>query len=89
MQIPTDAQFFNNGGRDRSKPDIAFLKNHFYREGRLSEDQALWILEKGTEVLRKEGNVLQVDAPITGAIFCSSLWKRGRTANLYHFASLW
>ena len=66
MFKPTPEQFYNRGGQDRSKPDVAFLKNHFYREGRLTEEQALWILEKGTEVLRKEGNVLQVDAPITG-----------------------
>lgn len=65
MFKPTAEQFYNRGGQDRSKPDVAFLKNHFYREGRLTEEQALWILEKGTEVLRKEGNVLQVDAPIT------------------------
>lgn len=31
---------------DRTKPDIAFLKNHFYREGRLTEEQALFILRK-------------------------------------------
>jgi len=67
MFKPTPEQFFNKHGQDRNKPDIAFLKNHFYREGRLNEDQALWILEKATEILKKEGNVLQVDAPITGA----------------------
>ena len=67
MLKPTAEQFFNKHGQDRSKPDIAFLKNHFYREGRVTEDQALWILEKGTDILRKESNVLQVDAPITGA----------------------
>ncbi|KAJ7636913.1 serine/threonine protein phosphatase 2B [Roridomyces roridus] len=61
--IPTPTQFFSS--TDPSKPDIAFLKNHFYREGRLSEEQALFILEKGTEVLRRESNVLNVDAPIT------------------------
>ena len=66
MFKPTPEQFFHKHGQDRSKPDIAFLKNHFYREGRVSEDQALWILENATEILRKEGNVLQVDAPITG-----------------------
>lgn len=63
MAVPTPEQFFT---ADRSKPDIAFLKNHFYREGRLSEEQALWILDKGTELLRREPNVLNVDAPITG-----------------------
>ncbi|KAJ3560940.1 hypothetical protein NP233_g10509 [Leucocoprinus birnbaumii] len=65
MSKPTPEQFFANRGQDRTKPDIAFLKNHFYREGRVTEEQALWILEKGTELLRKEPNVLQVDAPIT------------------------
>jgi serine/threonine-protein phosphatase 2B catalytic subunit len=74
MQIPTPEQFYNQHGRDRSKPDVAFLKNHFYREGRVSEEQALWILETATDLLKKEPNVLQVDAPITGAylIFHSS-----------------
>ncbi|KAG5353427.1 hypothetical protein C0989_006945 [Termitomyces sp. Mn162] len=66
MQIPTNEQFFHRHGQDQTKPDIAFLKNHFYREGRISEDHALWILETATELLRKEPNVLQVDAPITG-----------------------
>ena len=42
--LPTDEQFYMDG--DRTKPDIAFLKNHFYREGRLTEEQALFILRK-------------------------------------------
>jgi serine/threonine-protein phosphatase 2B catalytic subunit len=64
MQVPTDAQFYSS--EDPSKPDIAFLKNHFYREGRLREDQALFILEKATEVLKNEPNLLTVEAPVTG-----------------------
>lgn len=66
MSIPTEAQFFSR--EDPSKPDIAFLKNHFYREGRVSEEQALYILEKGTAILHSEPNVLSVDAPITGKV---------------------
>jgi hypothetical protein len=50
------------------RPDIAFLKNHFYREGRISEEQAIFILQKGTELLKKEPNLLEVDAPITGMV---------------------
>ena len=65
MSIPTDAQFFSK--TDPTKPDVAFLKNHFYREGRISEEHALYILEKGTEILRAEPNLLYVDAPVTGA----------------------
>ncbi|KAI9803905.1 MAG: hypothetical protein M1825_001785 [Sarcosagium campestre] len=50
---------------DPTKPNLAFLKQHFYREGRLTEDQALWILERGTEILKSEPNLLEMDAPIT------------------------
>ncbi|KAK7685077.1 3',5'-cyclic-nucleotide phosphodiesterase (PDEase) (3':5'-CNP) [Cerrena zonata] len=63
MSIPTEEQFWSRD--DPSKPDVAFLKNHFYREGRLSEEQALAIIEKGTEILRSEPNLLHVDAPVT------------------------
>lgn len=64
MSPPTDTQFFSS--EDPSKPDIAFLKNHFYREGRVTEEQALYIINKATVILRSEPNVLDVDAPITG-----------------------
>jgi serine/threonine-protein phosphatase 2B catalytic subunit len=60
---PRDDQFF--APNDRSKPNLAFLKQHFYREGRLTEDQALFIIQKGTEVLKNEPNLLEMDAPIT------------------------
>lgn len=69
MQPPTQEQFWSKD--DPSKPDIAFLKNHFYREGRLTEDQALFIIERATDVLRQESNLLEIDAPITGT---SSIW---------------
>ncbi|CAK7567105.1 MAG: 3',5'-cyclic-nucleotide phosphodiesterase (PDEase) (3':5'-CNP) [Sporothrix epigloea] len=60
---PTDEQFFHD--ETHTKPNIAFLKQHFYREGRLTEEQALFILRKGTELLRSEPNLLEMDAPIT------------------------
>ncbi|KAG5986948.1 3',5'-cyclic-nucleotide phosphodiesterase (PDEase) (3':5'-CNP) [Claviceps spartinae] len=63
MTKPTDEQFFDD--ESQTKPNIAFLKQHFYREGRLTEEQALWILQKGTEILRSEPNLLEMDAPIT------------------------
>ena len=62
---PSDDQFFDP--HDHSKPNISFLKNHFYREGRLTEEQALYIIRAGTDILRREPNVLEVDAPITGS----------------------
>ncbi|KAI9149350.1 Serine/threonine-protein phosphatase 2B catalytic subunit [Paramyrothecium foliicola] len=60
---PTDEQFWEDD--TRQKPNITFLKQHFYREGRLTEEQALWIIGKGTELLRAEPNLLEMDAPIT------------------------
>jgi serine/threonine-protein phosphatase 2B catalytic subunit len=64
VMVPSDDQFWS---KERpGLPDIAFLKNHFYREGRLTEEQALYIIQKGTEILHKEPNLLEVGAPITG-----------------------
>ncbi|KAJ6261575.1 Serine/threonine-protein phosphatase [Drechslerella dactyloides] len=60
---PTDEQFYDP--KDPSKPNLTFLKQHFYREGRLTEEQALFIIQKGTEILRQESNLLEMDAPIT------------------------
>ncbi|KAF4555112.1 Hypothetical protein D9617_3g021820 [Elsinoe fawcettii] len=71
FHVPTDEQFFSP--HDRSKPNIQFLKQHFYREGRLTEDQALWILKKGTEILSEEPNLLEMDAPITCVLYLWSL----------------
>jgi serine/threonine-protein phosphatase 2B catalytic subunit len=65
MTIPTDDVFFSK--TEKGKPDVAFLKNHFYREGRIKEEHALFIIDKATQLLRAEPNVLTVDAPVTGA----------------------
>ncbi|KAF3090395.1 3',5'-cyclic-nucleotide phosphodiesterase (PDEase) (3':5'-CNP) [Orbilia oligospora] len=62
-QKPTDEQFYDP--TDATKPNLTFLKQHFYREGRLTEEQALFIIQRGTEILRKEPNLLEMDAPIT------------------------
>ncbi|CAO3607362.1 unnamed protein product [Mucor hiemalis] len=64
VTLPTDEEFWS---KERpGLPDIKFLKDHFYREGRLTEEQAIFILQKGTEILKAEPNLLEVGAPITG-----------------------
>lgn len=68
---PSDSDFYSR--KDPSKPDIAFLKNHFIREGRITEEQALYIIRKGTEILKREPNLLEVDAPITGTFTTASV----------------
>lgn len=75
MVLPTDEQFYSR--QDPTKPDIAFLKNHLYREGRLSEEHAMFIIEKATEVLKAEPNLLSVDAPVTGACFSLEIFRVG------------
>ncbi|KAF2455487.1 Metallo-dependent phosphatase-like protein [Lineolata rhizophorae] len=63
VHTPSQDQFLSP--QDRDKPNLAYLKNHLYREGRLTEEQALWIIKKGTEILKAEPNMLEMDAPIT------------------------
>ncbi|EGP85369.1 serine/threonine-protein phosphatase 2B catalytic subunit [Zymoseptoria tritici IPO323] len=63
FNVPTEDQIVSP--QDPSKPNLAFLKQHLYREGRLTEEQALWIINGGTAVLRAEPNLLEMDAPIT------------------------
>ncbi|CAK5266188.1 unnamed protein product [Mycena citricolor] len=60
---PTSEQFFSSV--DPTKPDLEFLKNHFINEGRLREEHAFYIIETATEVLRLEGNVLEIDGGVT------------------------
>lgn len=61
---PTDEQFWS---KERpGYPDLDFLKRHLYREGRLSEEQAIYIINKATDIFKQEPNLLHVAAPITG-----------------------
>ena len=71
MTIPADDAFFSK--KEKGKPDVAFLKNHFYREGRIKEEHALYIIDKATQLLRGEPNVLTINAPVTGAPAVASL----------------
>ncbi len=68
---PTDEQFYSK--QRPELPDLAFLKNHLYREGVLTEKQALSIVNQATEVLRKESNLLDVEAPVTGKLTSKDL----------------
>jgi len=58
---PTNEQLFLSNGI----PNLEFLKQHFLQEGRLTEEQTIRILQMGSDVLRKEPNLLQVPAPVT------------------------
>ena len=61
---PEDSEFLRRVGGN-VKPDVVFLRRHFHGEGKLSESQAIWILEKAAEIFQSEQNVLDLEAPIT------------------------
>ena len=48
------------------KPKLDRLREHLLAEGRLQEDAALMIIERGEALLRAENNLIDVDAPVTG-----------------------
>jgi serine/threonine-protein phosphatase 2B catalytic subunit len=64
VNTPTKDQFYSK--TDPTKPDLDFLKSHLYQEGRLTDEQALFIINKGAELLKKEPTMLEIEAPITG-----------------------
>ncbi|KAF7973608.1 hypothetical protein HWV62_14776 [Athelia sp. TMB] len=64
-EIPSDDQVFVVDARGRRMPNASFLKQHFFREGRLTESQALQILEQTTQVLSAEPNLVDVASPVT------------------------
>ena len=42
------------------------LKAHFLLEGRLTLDQAFFIVETATDIMKEEPTLLELDAPLTG-----------------------
>ncbi|KAI0704532.1 Metallo-dependent phosphatase [Earliella scabrosa] len=64
--IPRDEEFYvldlHSG---RLRPNVELLQQHFFHEGRISEKQALFILEQTTDLMTREPNLLQVPSPVT------------------------
>ncbi|CAA7262516.1 unnamed protein product [Cyclocybe aegerita] len=61
---PSDADFFVGDGT-RKKVNHEYLKKHFFHEGRLTERQALHILDEATNILAREENMVPVKSPVT------------------------
>lgn len=58
---PSNDQVFLRNGL----PNCEFIKDHFFHEGRLQEDQAIKIVKQATQLLTAEPNLLSVPAPVT------------------------
>ena len=50
---------------ENGKPNIAVIKEHFLKEGRVEDDVAYKIIDDATAILRQENNILEVEAPVT------------------------
>ena len=61
-KLPTDDELFDS---TTGLPNHTFLRNHFLREGRLTESQILRIINMATECLSQEPNLLMVPSPVT------------------------
>ncbi|KAI5122876.1 hypothetical protein M0805_003328 [Coniferiporia weirii] len=64
-QKPRDDQFFVRDHLGKNRPNTEFLKEHFLREGRLTEEQALYLLHEVTDILKEEPNLLELQGPIS------------------------
>lgn len=59
MLLSKEMLFSNEG-----KPNIPLLKTHFLRQGRLDIPAAILLIQKATEVLRKEANCVDIQTPV-------------------------
>ncbi|KAI0788921.1 Metallo-dependent phosphatase [Irpex lacteus] len=63
---PRDEDFYvSDRVQGGTKPNPDLVKDHFLHEGRLTEEQALFILKEATELMRREPNMLVLSGPIT------------------------
>jgi serine/threonine-protein phosphatase 2B catalytic subunit len=46
-------------------PNLKALKGHLQREGRLAMDAAMELVKRGSDVFKKEPNILQLKYPVT------------------------
>jgi serine/threonine-protein phosphatase 2B catalytic subunit len=70
---PTDAELYLRGDRGELKPNPKYLREHFIREGRVTETQALYILQQATELLSREPNMVDVKSPVTSMFLSSGI----------------
>jgi len=63
---PKDDEFFTYDRNGARIPNLDFIRGHFLAEGKLTEQQAIYILERTTDLLSREPNMLSVPSPVTG-----------------------
>jgi len=62
---PKDDEFFAYDRNGAPIPNLDFIREHFLAEGKLTEQQAIYILDRATDLLSREPNLLPVPSPVT------------------------
>ena len=57
--FPTDPQ------TGKESVNIPLLRDHFFEEGKLEDEQVLRIISMGSSLLRPEPNLIEVSVPVT------------------------
>ena len=69
---PKDEEFFAYDRNGALIPNHDFIREHFLAEGRLTEQQAVYILDRTTVLLAREPNLLSVSSPVIGESPCTT-----------------
>lgn len=64
VHTPTNDQFFIGDDQGGLRPNTEFIMQHFIQEGRLTEVQALYILDQATVLFSSEPNLINVKSPV-------------------------
>jgi len=95
---PKEQEFFTYDRNGAVIPNLDYIRGHFHAEGRLTEQQAIYILERATDLLSREPNLLPVPSPVTGefpypidacpclTIHYLSLWRHSRPVCRYRLS---
>lgn len=62
----SEADFYVTDNQGYTLPNIECLKTHFFKEGRIHERHALWLIEHATTLLKRDANLVQLSGAVTG-----------------------
>lgn len=62
----SEAEFYITDEWGHTLPNIGFLKTHFFKEGRIHEHHALWLIEHAMTLLKRDANLVQLSGAVTG-----------------------
>ncbi|EKM77729.1 hypothetical protein AGABI1DRAFT_76707 [Agaricus bisporus var. burnettii JB137-S8] len=61
----SDAEFYTTDQWGNTLPNVEDLKIHFFKEGRLCEHHALWLIEHASTLLKRDANLVHLTGAVT------------------------